>query len=387
MKWSLGIGFLALLSASLVAADWPQFLGPERNLRSSEKGLLTTWPEKGPAVVWDYEVGEGFSGPVVRGNRLIVFHRVGDEERVECLGAATGKRLWKHGNDTNYSDMLGKGDGPRSTPLLTDKQVFTLSPSGLLLCLELESGKEIWKRNLAEDYELRPSFFGVGTSPVLAGNRLLLNVGARGAGIVAFDRGTGKEVWKATDDEASYASPVVANLAGVRRAVFFTRTGLVLLDPVSGKVHASKRWRSRNPASVNAASPVVVGDDVFLSACYDTGAVLLKAGKDGVEEVWKGDENLSCHYTTPVYLDGTLYGIDGRQEQGARLRAVDWKTGKVHWTKEGINCGSLLAADGHLLVLSEDGVLHLVEATPAAFREKARVKVLQGTVPGADRPG
>jgi outer membrane protein assembly factor BamB len=262
---------------------------------------------------------------------------------------------------------------------MTVDRVFTLSPGGKLLCLELETGKVVWQRNLAEDYQLRPSFFGVGTSPLLEDNRLLLNLGAKdGAGIVAFDKDTGKEVWKATDDEASYASPVAATLAGQRQVVFFTREGLVLLDPASGKVHAKKRWRARIAASVNAASPVVVGDEVFLSSSYDTGAILLRVGKEGLQEIWKGDESLSCHYTTPVYLDGTLYGIDGRQEQGARLRAVDWKTGKVLWTKEGVNCGSLLAVDGHLLVLSEDGVLRLVEATPAGYREKGKAQVLAG---------
>ncbi len=389
----LALSVVALGSPLPPQHRWEQYLGSERNLHSPEKGLLLTWPEKGPKVVWEREAGEGYSGPVVFGNRLILFHRVGDEERTECLNPATGKTLWKHAEPSSYSDPLGKGDGPRSTPLLTADRVFTLSPGGLLLCLELESGKVVWKKNLADAYTLRPSFFGVGSSPVLdppamtgrprnEGGRLLINVGDREAGIVALDKDTGKEVWKATDHDASYASPVIATLGGVRQAVFFTREGLVVLDPVSGKVQHTRRWRARIAASVNAASPVVVDDHIFLSACYDTGALLLRVGKDNLEEVWKNAESLSCHYTTPVHLNGTLYGIDGRQEQGARLRAVDWKTGKVLWTQAGVNCGSLLEVDGHLLVLSEDGLLRLVEATPTVYREKGKAKVLAGPCRG-----
>src|SRR5262249_11630025 len=157
-----------------------------------------------------------------------------------------------------------------------------------------------------------------------------LNVGGQdGAGIVAWNRDTGKEVWKATNDGASYASPVAATIDGVRQLLFFTRAGLVSLDPAQGTVRWAKPWRARYDASVNAATPMVVGDEVFVSACYETGALLVRARKDGATEVWKGDDSLSCHFGTPVYHKGFLYGFDGRQEEGARLRCVEWKTGKV----------------------------------------------------------
>src|SRR5262249_16935316 len=155
-------------------ADWPQFLGPQRNGTSPETGL-SSWREKGPPVLWQKEVGEGFSGPVVAGDRLVLFHRVGDEERVECLEAATGKGIWKQGTPTRYEDPLGKGDGPRSTPLVAGGRVYTLSPGGLLLCRKLADGAEVWRRALLEDYKVPPSFFGVGTSPILEGGRVLVN--------------------------------------------------------------------------------------------------------------------------------------------------------------------------------------------------------------------
>src|SRR5262249_40847883 len=222
------------------------------------------------------------SAPVIAGDRLILFHRVGDEEVVECLDAASGERKWKHTDPTRYQDPLGKGDGPRSTPLITGEHVYTLSPGGRLLCLKSSDGSKVWQRELLKDYTVPRSFFGVGTSPIVEGDRLLVNVGARDAGIVAFDKDSGKEVWKATADGASYSSPVAVTIDGVRHVLFFTRQGIVSLDPASGTVRFSKRWRSRMDASVNAAAPVMARDQVFFTACYDTGAILVRAKKDGI---------------------------------------------------------------------------------------------------------
>ncbi len=373
---------LAALVALAAGADWPQFLGPARNATSPETGLLASWPRKGPPVAWEKEVGEGFSSPVVAGGRLILFHRVDDDEVVECLDAATGKEIWKHKTPTAYQDPLGKGNGPRSTPAVSGGRVYTLSPGGVLLGLNLEDGKKVWQRALLEDYDLvERSYFGVGTSPLIEGDLVLVNVGGRGAGIVAFDKTTGKEVWKSTSQGASYASPLAATLDGVRQALFFTREGFVSLDPATGDVRSAKRWRSRNNASVNAASPVVFDGHVFLSACYETGGLLLRVKKDGVEKVWSNDESLSCHFSTPVYHDGHLYGFHGRQDvEGGKLRCIEAKTGKVCWTADDYGCGSLVLADGRLVVLSERGELALVEPDGEKYRELARASVLTGPI-------
>ena len=378
--WAVG---LLLAGTAAPAADWPQFLGPDRNGHSPETGLLHSLPKKGPPVVWSRDVGEGYSGPVVAGGRLILFHRVGDRDVVECLDAATGKPRWKFPYATEYSDRLGKGNGPRSTPLIAGKHVYTLAADGRLHCLKLDSGDKVWVRSLNEDYGVRQGYFGVATSPLLVGDNLVVNVGGRRAGIVALNKDTGKEVWKATGDPASYSSPVVATLGGDRskpRLVFFTRTGLVVLDPSNGAVLHSKRWRARIDASVNAAAPVVVGDEVFISSCYNTGGTVLRVAKDGVKTVWANDESLSAHFSTPVYVKGELYGFHGRQEEGTQFRCVDWQTGKVRWSKDGFGCGSIIAADGELIVLSESGELVLVEPTPAGYREKGRAAILTGPV-------
>jgi outer membrane protein assembly factor BamB len=369
-------GLLMVLAGCLAAADWPQFLGPGRNCTSAETGLLDTFAEKGPPVVWEREVGEGYSGPVIAGGRLILFHRVDGNEVIECLDAATGKEIWKHSDATPYDDPLGKGNGPRSTPAVADGRVYTLGAAGRLLCLKLADGKELWRRMLLEDYEVPASFFGVGTSPLVEGGHVLVNVGARDAGIVAFDTETGKSVWKATTQGASYASPVAATIDGVRHVFFFTREGIASVDPARGEVRFAKRWRSKNNASVNAASPVVFDDSVFFTACYETGGILLKVRKDGFDEVWSNDTSLSCHFGTPVYRDGYLYGFDGRQERGTEFRCVEAKTGKVLWGEKGHGCGLALLADGKLIVLDEGGELVLVEPDPARYREKARAAVL-----------
>jgi outer membrane protein assembly factor BamB len=322
-------------------------------------------------------VGEGFASPVVAGGRLVLFHRVGAEELVECLEAANGKRLWKHAYRTDYEDDYGKGNGPRSTPVIAGGKVYTLGPAGLLLCLDLASGKPLWDKELHALYRVKKNFFGVGTSPLVEGDLLLVNVGGAGAGIVAFDKSTGKEVWKATDDDASYSSPIAASIGMERMVFFLTREGLVALAPGNGEVRYKKRWRSRNSASVNAATPVLLeGKYLFLSSSYDTGDVLLEVGKDGCKEVWKSKEALSSHFSTPVAVGAQLYGFEGRQEAGAQLRCIDWKTGKVRWTETGFGCGSIIAAGSKLFVLSEGGDLVLVDANGAKYQEKARAAVL-----------
>lgn len=367
---------LALAGAIQAASDWPEFLGPHRNGTSTETGLIRSWPKEGPPVLWTRSVGAGFSGPVVSGGRLVLFHRLNDEEVVECLDAATGKKHWQTASATAYRDDFGFDEGPRATPLVADGRVYTLGAEGHLQCLDLATGQKRWSRELLSEYKVPKGFFGVATSPLLAGAHLLINVGSKDAGIVAFHKDTGAEVWRATDHGASYSSPALATLGGNLTAVFLTREGVVIIDPASGKVRYQKHWRSRINASVNAATPVMVGDLVFVSACYGAGALLLKVTPTAVEEIWQGDDIMSNHYTTCVPYQGHLYGFDGRQEQGAHLRCVELATGKVCWTSPHAGCGSMILADGQLIILTEDGDLVLARATADQYDERARSTVL-----------
>jgi outer membrane protein assembly factor BamB len=333
--------------------------------------------------VWSYAVGAGWSSPVVVGERLLIHHRVDDSACLDCLQTSDGKRVWRYEESTHYQDQFRFDEGPRATPAVADGRVFIFGADGLLRAISLESGKRLWGRDVNTEYRVPQGYFGAACSPLVEGGRVILSVGGRGAGVVAFDAATGKEMWKATDDAASYSSPVAATINGVRSVFVFTREGLVALDPESGKVRFKERWRSRIQASVNAAAPLVINDQVFASSSYQTGAVVWKIHGDGVTPVWKGDDILSNHYNTSVYRDGFLYGIEGRQEYGAHSRCVEWATGKVRWTKERFGCATLALVEGNVLALGEHGDLIAFAASPEGYRELARAKVLNDPVRAA----
>ncbi|MCY3758476.1 MAG: PQQ-binding-like beta-propeller repeat protein, partial [Acidobacteria bacterium] len=232
-----------------------------------------------------------------------------------------------------------------------------------------------------EKFGVRKGFFGAACSPLVEDGRLFLNVGGRDqAGLVAFDARTGRVLWTATDDEASYSSPAMATLGGRRQVLFLTRTGLVSADPESGEVLFRFRWRARSRASVNAATPLSAGASIFLSSSYRTGAVQLRVKGTELETVWTSDESLSNHYSTSVIRGDHLFGFHGRQEYGQSLRCVALKTGRVLWSRDGVGAGTLSLAGDRLVVLKENGELLLVAASPQAFRLIAKARILAPTV-------
>ena len=204
-----------------------------------------------------------------------------------------------------------------------------------------------------------------------------MNVGGKGAGIVAFDPATGKELWKATDDPASYSSPTAAIIQGQHRAVFLTRTGLVVVDPTNGKVQYQRYFRSRLDASVNGATPLVWKNQVFLTSSYGVGAALWDLGGAELEEIWANDRTLSSQYNTPVRVGDYLYGVDGRADLGnARLRCVEWATGTIRWTRENFGVAALIAVDNSILAVTETGEVVGFHADPSGYRERGRARVL-----------
>lgn len=370
-----------LLVQSALAHDWPQFLGPARNGVYSDSDVAKAWPSAGPRVLWKRQVGEGYASPVVAGGRLIVFHRRGDREILDCLVATSGKLLWSRDYPTSYRDAYSTSYGPRATPTVAAGKVYTYGADGVLSALDLAEGDRLWQVETRKKFAADTGYFGFACSPLVDGSRLLVNVGGDGAGIVAFETSTGKVLWKATSDEASYSSPpLVANLGNERHGLFFTRSGLVDLDPADGRVRFRFRWRARIAASVNAATPLVAGDLVFISASYGTGAALLKIDRDKVKKVWSGDGILSNHYATSVHYRGLLFGFDGRQEYKPHLRCVEMKTGKVLWTENRYGGGSVTLVRDRLLVLGEDGEMVLARAASESFRPLARARILSATV-------
>jgi outer membrane protein assembly factor BamB len=382
MRKQLAASAIVVLAMGLEgpAQDWPQFFGPERNGVYSGPELSETWGPDGPPLVWTREVGEGFSGPVVADGRVILFHRVSGREVVEALDPQTGTSLWEYSYPTTYRDDFGFDEGPRAVPVVADGMVYTFGAQGQLHAVELETGQRVWSADTMGRFGVAKGFFGAGGSPLVEDGRVLANIGGQDGGIVAFDAGTGEVLWTATDDGASYSSPVSATISGRRYAIFMTRNGLVGLDPATGEVRFSQRWRSRSASSVNAASPVIVDDMIFVSAEYGPGAGVLRWDGEQLSPLWTSNDALSNHYATSVYYDGYLYGYHGRQEFGPSLRAVELTTGEVGWSEEQFRGGSIILADDRVLILRESGELVLARASPDAFQPIARAQLLPATV-------
>jgi len=384
MRVSLTRGLLLALvtSSSIVAADWPQFLGPGRNGVYTGPPLADSWPANGPRVVWKKQVGAGFAGPAVTGTRVILFHRVGNEEVVQALNAQTGADVWRYAYRTTYRDDFGFDEGPRAVPVVVNGRVYTFGAQGVLSAIDVSTGKLIWTVDTAKRFEVPKGFFGQAGSPLVDDGRVIANIGGtdgvKNAGIVAFNADTGAVLWTATDHDASYSSPVSGTFGGQKLALFFTRQALVGLDPANGRVQFQRTWRSRSQNSVNAASPVIVDDMIFVSATYETGATVLRVSGSSLEPLWAGDEVLSNHYATSVYYDGHLYGFHGRQEFGQAFRAVEFRTGKVKWSEERFNAGTVLLAGNRLVILRENGELILTPASPDGFKPLARARILPG---------
>ena len=341
--------------------DWPQFLGPLGTGVSGESGLLRSWPAEGPPVLWKRKIGTGYSAPSILGNRLVVHHRQATNEVVECLTASTGEPVWKHSYESDFRDPYGYNNGPRASPALTETRCYTLGAEGALTCVDLESGEPVWKRDLQEDYDLPDWFFGMGCSPLLVDDMVIVLVGGQpDAGVVAFNAASGEPLWNAvgrpTWDGAatgwndgedyewtgnehviSYSTPFLAEFHGQRHLLCVVRHGLVSLNPATGKERFKYWFRAKVNDSVNAARPVVIGNRILLSAAYEVGAALLEVSSDGnsVQEVWRDRRNLRTHWSTAIHVDGFIYGFSGRHEQGSEFRCLELETGKVRWSTTG----------------------------------------------------
>jgi outer membrane protein assembly factor BamB len=384
--------FLLIAAGSPVRGeDWPFWLGPSQDGTSREKGWLKDWPPGGPPRLFEKPIGEGFSSIVVAGDRLILFHRLKREDRVECLDLLSGKEKWVFAYPSGYVDSYGYNGGPRCAPLIeTGKdgqggRVYTLGAQGQFHALSLEKGEKIWSHDLESEFQLEKNFFGVGAAPILDGDLLLVNLGGTepGTGFTfAFRAADGKLVWKTPTDGGSYAAGRVAEIDGARHLFIFHRGGLSCLDPRDGREKWKFPWHSKSYESVNAATPLVVGDVLCFSAAYRTGAVALRVKKDSYQLLWKDDPSarekvLEAHWSTPLSLDGYLYGFSGRHEQEARLTCLELLTGKVAWRWESyLGRGSMLYSDGCFITLGERGDLALLKLSPAGHQELHRVQGL-----------
>jgi outer membrane protein assembly factor BamB len=375
-------------------ADYVEQAVPD-NSRSTEKGILTEWPAEGPRIVWTQPLGNSYTAPVVARGRLFQSHAFDNTARLSCLESETGKELWKFEYPIDYHDLYHFHNGARNSPLVDGDRVYVFGVEGMLHCLRVTNGEPVWKVNTTADFGVVQNFFGVGCSPVIEDDLLIAQVGGsppnspdmrsgrtrgNGSGIVAFNKYTGKVVYKITDELASYSSPVLATIDNRRWCFVFARGGLVGFEPGSGKVDFHYPWRATASESVNVCSPVVVGENVFISEAYDVkhGASLLRVRPGGSDVLWtdagKRDKILQVHFITPVAVDGFLYGCSSAAlASGADLRCVELATGKVMWSESSLPRTSLLYADGHFVCLSEDGTLRLIKANPQKYEPVAEV--------------
>ena len=380
LPWLALLLLCHLPARAVQAGDWPQLLGPARNGVATKEQLLDKLPEGGPRVLWQRSVGDGFAGVAVQGPRGVLFHRVAGEEVAEGFDPTTGEVAWTRKFPASYSGSLASDQGPRCVPLLHEGSVYLCGAAGDLHCLALDDGSVKWSRGLGREWKAPEGYFGIGSTPVIAGDLLLWNAGAPGGrGVVALSRKTGETAWQATNEQASYSSPIVADVAGRSQAIFVTRLQCLALDPPTGKVLWQFPFGARGP-TVNAATPLLLGDLLFVSASYGVGAHCARLTGDGPVEVWSNNDTLSSQYTTGVIVEGKLYGIDGRADTGgARLRCVDPATGRVLWTVADFGVANLIAADGKLLLLKDNGTLVLAQADPARYRELGSHRVLKST--------
>jgi outer membrane protein assembly factor BamB len=367
----------ALLPGAARGGDWPQILGPARNGAADGEALPQKLPAGGPPLVWKYAVGAGYAGPVVSGKTAVIFHRVGNVERIEALEANSGKPLWKADFPVTGDGGIDPDNGPRASPLIHAGRVYVLGVGGDLHCVELAGGRKVWSRAAGEDFGAQPGYFGFGSSPIVAGGKLLVNVGGSdGAGIVAFALDTGQTLWKATSDDASYSSPTQAVIDGQTHVIFVTRLNVFSLDPATGKVRFQFPFGSRGP-TVNAAAPIVFEKDrLFVTAAYGVGAAAAKIGPQGAKVIWSNDTSLSSQYNTPVYHEGHLYGIDGREDyDNGKLRCVKADTGEIVWSDDDFKVAHLILAGDKFLALKTTGEMIIAPATPEGFRPLATARV------------
>jgi outer membrane protein assembly factor BamB len=379
-------------------SDWPCFLGPQGTSVSTEKGIISPWPKEGLRIVWHQKVGEGYAAPSVRDGKLYLFDRHGNQNRLTCMRANTGVFIWKFEYPTDFRDKYNYNGGPRCCPVIDGDRVYLHGPEGMLHCVRTD-GKLLWKVDTRADFGIVQNFFGVGSTPAVEGNLLIVQVGGspkgsnardfinlkgNGSGVVAFDKFTGRVVYRISDELASYASPVLATIQGRRWGLVFARGGLLGFEPATGKIDFHFPWRSEELESVNASNPVIAGDQVLISETYGPGAALLRIKPGGYQVLWsdaaKAKKTMQCHWMTPIVVDGHVYCSSGRHTSNAELRCVELASGKVMWRVPRLGRSSLLLADGHFIGLSEVGILFLFKPNPQRFE---KISVMEVREPGA----
>jgi outer membrane protein assembly factor BamB len=372
MRLFIVIAALLAAAQSSAPAEWSQWRGPNRDGISLETGLLKDWPSGGPRQAWRATgVGEGYSSFSASQGRLYTLGARGNTEYVIALDGATGKKVWEYANGRRFQN--DRGDGPRSTPTIEGNLLYTLGGSGDLTCLDATTGQKIWSINIVRQFGGVNPYWGYSESPLIVGDRILVNAGGNRASIVAVNKADGKPLWQQHNDEAGYSSPMLLRTGSLAQVIFFTGQRALAVDPRDGRLLWSYAKASNNTA--NIATPIVRGTRVFLSSDYGTGAALLEVRASG--NIASANElyftrDMRNHHASSVLVGDYVYGFSS-----SILTALKFDTGDMAWRDRSVGKGSLIYADQRLYLYSEDGVIGLAEANPAAYREHGRFSLAQ----------
>jgi outer membrane protein assembly factor BamB len=351
-KWILLIFGAA---AGAFGADWHTWHGPDANGISRETGVNGAAAK----IAWTADLGAGYSAVSVKDGRLYTMGNLDEQDRVYCLDAKTGKEIWSH----SYACAPGRFKGPRATPVVVEDAVYTVSREGQVFCFDAVSGEVKWSTDVLNETGVENIRWGISSSVVAEGDLLLLGIGEAG---VALRRKDGAVAWKSRGSH-SYATPVVFDQKGRRVAAVFSAPGLKLVDVGSGEVVGGLDWETKY--EINGADPVRIGDKLFISSGYGRGGALVDAARPRLKILWENDR-MKNHFSSSIHLDGYLYGMDGQAKGKSFLRCLSVEDGSEQWSVP-LDHGSLIAADGQLIVLEENGILHFADATPAQYRERS----------------
>jgi outer membrane protein assembly factor BamB len=370
--WRIPIVLSLILGFTALAADWPQWRGPNRDGISNETGLLTSWPSGGPKVVWKTTgLGVGYSSFSIVNGRMYTQGQRGNQEFVQALDVKTGKKLWETPTSRNFEN--DRGSGPRGTPTFDDGKLYAMTGEGTVVCLDAATGKIVWKIDSVKKFGGSVPHWGYSESPLIDGDRVIVMPGGRGASLVSLDKRTGDLQWKTGDDHAGYSSAILADVNGTKEVIALSGQSAFGVQESTGELLWHYNRISNNVA--NIATPIYQDGTVFLSSAYDTGCALLKLNPKGMQEVYFNRDMMN-HYSSSVLVEGTLYGYSN-----ALLSAMDFKTGKQLWRNRSVGKGSVTYAEKHLYALGEDGIVGLIEADRDGYKEVSRFESQKGSLP------
>ena len=358
----------AFLASYLPAADWPQWRGPNRNGISLEM-VSAAWPVEGPGVLWRASVGTGFSSISISRGRVYTMGNTNNEDTVWCFDAKTGEHVWHY----SYAAPLGPQwyeGGPGSTPTVEGNRAVTISKWGDVFCFDAAKGTVLWQRDLRRD-GVKTNRWGFAGSPLIWGDLVILNAGSAG---IALDRDTGRIVWSNGTNAAGYASPTRFETGGTEAVLIFAAKHLVALEAQNGRELWRQFWETG--WDTNNTDPLIWHERIFISS-FTRGCGLLSV-QNGKPEVLYTNKLMHMHLSPGVVLGDYLYAFNGEAKQETDLRCLYLPTGEVKWMSKDPAFGSLILAQGKLILLSDKGELLLAEASPAEFKPLVRAKVLSG---------